>query len=188
MLAPQPSPPMGSGPALPSPWRPEHSFGDLQDPGAGPKALPSGWESPSPSAVHAGATSGSGRPTPSVVEPPQTGGVPPPFEAGLLGTPASGPGLPPSPPPDIGGIPGSPPRQAGRLSSPTQGEEAWKTYERVTGDKWGGGASPEIQQLLKILGIKAPPGSAQANLALQQALNKGEGRPEMAQLGGNALG
>src|SRR5215204_6533465 len=162
MLAPQPSPPMGSGPALPSPWRPEHSFGDLQDPGAGPKALPSGWESPSPSAVHAGATSGSGRPTPSVVEPPQTGGVPPPFEAGLLGTPPAkhppsgpqmAPGLPPSPPPfdsnlegtpvsphlaggtapsPIGGIPGSPPRQAGRLSSPTQGEEAWKTYERVT--------------------------------------------------------
>src|SRR5215203_3239013 len=102
-------PPMELPPSLP----PATSFSGPPDSGAGPKALPEGWET----AVEAGATSGSGRPTPSVLEPPQTGGVPPPFEAGLLGTPASGPGLPPSPPPDIGGIPGSPPRQAGRLSS-----------------------------------------------------------------------
>ena len=50
------------------------------------------------------------------------------------------------------------------------GELPYQTYERTTGKKWTGGLSPEVQSYYKQFGITAPASSAQANLALQQAL------------------
>lgn len=51
-------------------------------------------------------------------------------------------------------------------------EKVYQTYERVTGKKWTGGNSPDVQATYKQYGITAPAGSAEANIALQEALNK----------------
>ncbi len=58
-----------------------------------------------------------------------------------------------------------------------QNELPYQTYERITGKKWTGGASPEIQSLYKQYNITAPAGSAEANLALQKALVGGQQPP-----------
>ncbi len=46
-----------------------------------------------------------------------------------------------------------------------------QTYERVTGKKWTGGTSTDIQSAYQQYGITAPAGSSDANIALQKALN-----------------
>lgn len=61
-----------------------------------------------------------------------------------------------------------------------------QTYERVTGKKWTGGTSADIQSAYKQYGITAPAGSAQANLALQKALQSGSGS-NMTDLGGGLM-
>lgn len=50
-------------------------------------------------------------------------------------------------------------------------EKPYETYERITGKKWTGGNSPDVQSAYSKYGITAPAGSADANLALQKALN-----------------
>lgn len=50
------------------------------------------------------------------------------------------------------------------------GELPYQTYERLTGQKWTGGRSKSIQDILSRLGITAMPGSPEANMALQKAL------------------
>lgn len=50
-------------------------------------------------------------------------------------------------------------------------EQPYQTYERVTGKKWTGGASADVQSAYKQYGITAPAGSSDANVALQKALN-----------------
>ena len=50
-------------------------------------------------------------------------------------------------------------------------ELPYQTYERITGKKWTGGNSPDVQSAYSKYGITAPAGSADANLALQKALN-----------------
>jgi len=52
----------------------------------------------------------------------------------------------------------------------TMQELPFQTYQRVTGKKWTGGASPEVVSKLKEFGITSAPGSAEANLALQKQL------------------
>jgi len=76
----------------------------------------------------------------------------------------SGEGRPESNPmPSRGGPrPGGAPRSGG--------EEVWKTYEKATGNKWKGGGSDQIQQLVRQLQIGGKAGSAEQNLALQKAL------------------
>ncbi len=49
-------------------------------------------------------------------------------------------------------------------------ELPYQTYERVTGKKWTGGNSADVQNAYKQYGITAPAGSAEGNLALQKAL------------------
>jgi len=55
-------------------------------------------------------------------------------------------------------------------------ELPYQTYERVTGKKWTGGNSADIQSAYKQYGITAPAASPEANLALQKAL-LGKGTP-----------
>ena len=55
-------------------------------------------------------------------------------------------------------------------------ELPYQTYERVTGKKWTGGNSADIQSAYKQYGITAPAASSEANLALQKAL-LGKGTP-----------
>lgn len=50
------------------------------------------------------------------------------------------------------------------------GELPYQTYERLTGQHWGGGGSANVQDLMSRLGVTGAPGSADANLALQKAL------------------
>lgn len=52
-------------------------------------------------------------------------------------------------------------------------ELPYQTFERVTGKKWTGGNSPDVQSAYKQYGITAPAGSAEGNLALQKALMGG---------------
>ena len=52
-------------------------------------------------------------------------------------------------------------------------ELPYQTYQRIFGERWPGGRSAKIVRMLKELGIKASPGSAKANLALQAALLRG---------------
>lgn len=49
-------------------------------------------------------------------------------------------------------------------------ELPFETLERVTGHKWQGGTSTLIRLMLKLAGIKAAPGSAEANLQLQSLI------------------
>jgi hypothetical protein len=49
-------------------------------------------------------------------------------------------------------------------------ELPFETYERMTGRKWPGGKSLEILQCLAYLRIRDKPGSAAANLKLQEHL------------------
>jgi len=49
-------------------------------------------------------------------------------------------------------------------------ELPYQTFERLTGQKWTGGRSKFVQDILSRLGITAVPGSPEANLALQKAL------------------
>jgi hypothetical protein len=51
-----------------------------------------------------------------------------------------------------------------------ESELPFQTYERVTESLWPGGTNNRIIALLKIFGIDARPGSAEANLALQAKL------------------
>ena len=50
------------------------------------------------------------------------------------------------------------------------GELPYQTYQRITGQSWPGGESPQIASLLKQYGITGKPGSPEANIALQKAL------------------
>lgn len=59
--------------------------------------------------------------------------------------------------------------QVAQVVIPT-GELPYQTYERITGQKWPGGTSSAVVGLLKQAGITATPGTASANLALQQYL------------------
>ena len=98
---------------------------------------------------------------------PRTGGYTPPAAAGGGAPPPSG-GVPlpgPATPPSGGAPPTAPP--AGPRA---RGEEAWQTYEKATGKKWGGGGSDQVQQLIRQLQIGGKAGSAEQNLALQKAL------------------
>jgi len=52
-------------------------------------------------------------------------------------------------------------------------ELPYQTFERVTGKKWTGGNSADVQSAYQQYGITAPAGSAEANLALQKALQGG---------------
>lgn len=52
-------------------------------------------------------------------------------------------------------------------------ELPYQTFERVTGKKWTGGNSPDVQSAYKQYGITAPAGSSAGNLALQKALMGG---------------
>jgi hypothetical protein len=49
-------------------------------------------------------------------------------------------------------------------------ELPFETFQRLTGMKWHGGASPEVLDLMSRFGIEGEAGSASANLALQKAL------------------
>lgn len=49
-------------------------------------------------------------------------------------------------------------------------EVPFQTYERLTQRPWPGGRSGEIIALLYLFGIEAAPGTAEANLALQDQL------------------
>jgi hypothetical protein len=49
-------------------------------------------------------------------------------------------------------------------------EMPFETFQRLTGMKWHGGASPEVADLMSRLGVEGKAGSAEANLALQKAL------------------
>jgi hypothetical protein len=49
-------------------------------------------------------------------------------------------------------------------------ELPFQTYERLTGDQWPGGRSRAIVALLRLLRVPFPPGSAEANLELQERL------------------
>jgi hypothetical protein len=49
-------------------------------------------------------------------------------------------------------------------------ELPFQTYERIIGLPWPGGESGEVATLLRLFGITAAPGSACANLELQEAL------------------
>lgn len=49
-------------------------------------------------------------------------------------------------------------------------ELPFETFQRLTGMKWHGGASPEVMDLMNRFGIEGKAGSAEANLALQKAL------------------
>lgn len=49
-------------------------------------------------------------------------------------------------------------------------ELPYQTFERVTGKKWTGGNSADVQNAYKQYGITAPAGSSEGNLALQKAL------------------
>lgn len=51
-------------------------------------------------------------------------------------------------------------------------ELPFETYERVTSSKWPGGKSPLVRLLLRLFWIYEEPGTAQANLRLQQCLSK----------------
>lgn len=51
-------------------------------------------------------------------------------------------------------------------------ELPFQTYERVFGRKWPGGLSAGIRELLRQYDIQYPPGSAEANLALQRRLQE----------------
>jgi hypothetical protein len=59
-------------------------------------------------------------------------------------------------------------------------ELPFETLERVTGHKWEGGKGTLIRLMLKLAGIKAAPGSAEANLQLQ-SLVEGHEAEERAQ-------
>lgn len=48
-----------------------------------------------------------------------------------------------------------------------------QTWERITGQFWPGGTSSCIRALLRIFGIDRKPGSAEANLALQEKIAPG---------------
>ena len=50
------------------------------------------------------------------------------------------------------------------------GEQPFETYQRITGFEWPGGTSREIVSLLNIFRITHQPGSAAANLELQDLL------------------
>lgn len=64
----------------------------------------------------------------------------------------------------------------------TMRELPYQTYERVTGKKWLGGNNPQVISELQRFGIAAPPGTSQANLALQTALlNQGAPKPAAPQ-------
>jgi hypothetical protein len=49
-------------------------------------------------------------------------------------------------------------------------ELPFQTYERVYGMPWPGGRSETIVVLLRTLGVMDPPGSAEANLRMQEIL------------------
>ena len=49
-------------------------------------------------------------------------------------------------------------------------ELPYQTFEKFTGNKWSGGASPEVMALLEELGVQGQAGSADTNLALQKAM------------------
>lgn len=49
-------------------------------------------------------------------------------------------------------------------------ELPYQTYERLTGQKWTGGMSPQVLELMNNFGIDAEPGSAEANMMLQKIL------------------
>jgi hypothetical protein len=49
-------------------------------------------------------------------------------------------------------------------------ELPFETYERVTGQKWPGGKSSLIRLMLRLAGIYAAPGTAEANLQLQRII------------------
>lgn len=49
-------------------------------------------------------------------------------------------------------------------------ELPYQTYERITGQKWTGGSSAQVQDAYKQYGVTGTPGSATANLALQKAM------------------
>lgn len=49
-------------------------------------------------------------------------------------------------------------------------EYPYQTFQRLTNENWGNGQSAAVRKRLQALNITAPPGSAQANKALQQAL------------------
>lgn len=61
---------------------------------------------------------------------------------------------------------------------PQSGKELpYQTYQNLTGKDWGrGDVNPDVLWLLQHYGITAEPGSAEANLALQRAL-QGQGLP-----------
>ena len=61
-------------------------------------------------------------------------------------------------------------------AAPTSTAELpYQTYERLLGRQWSGGGSDTIRKMLELYGISAAPGSAEANLALQQAMLKSTG-------------
>ena len=68
--------------------------------------------------------------------------------------------------------PPRPPRGGGEGGG--GGEQAWQTYEKATGKKWTGGNSQQVKELLTLLQIGGKAGSAEANLALQKALQNPE--------------
>ena len=72
----------------------------------------------------------------------------------------------------FGEQPEAPTSPAPETAAPKAGgrELPYQTFERLTGQKWSGGRSSAVQDIMSRLGITAVPGSAEANLALQKAL------------------
>ena len=51
-------------------------------------------------------------------------------------------------------------------------ELPYQTYERLTGNRWTGGGSESVQELMRLLGVSGPARAASTNLSLQQAMLK----------------
>lgn len=62
------------------------------------------------------------------------------------------------------------PGMAQPAMKPSGSELPYQTYERVTGDKWTGGGSDKVREMLQQLGITGDAGAADTNTALQKAL------------------
>jgi hypothetical protein len=60
--------------------------------------------------------------------------------------------------------------QASSMPLVRMSETPAQTYTRVTGKPWPGGRTEAIQNILKMLGIRDAPGTAEANLRLQKHL------------------
>ena len=64
----------------------------------------------------------------------------------------------------------SPAVKAPSMGASSGAELPYQTFEKFTGNKWSGGASPEVMAMLEEMGIQGQAGSADTNLALQKAM------------------